>query len=770
MWYNTLVRCFFCCDDVYCCNGEQSIVDAYKQFAITTACRFRTDKKIFAEEVGVVLLNIFKEALLQRNMLVAEYFDPNESGKDSPRVTATEIAALCESYASLGYNFDADSVRLLAQFDQEDIAEFYRENYVLLARQKGADVDHKVFYPNFPNMENVTPAEYYLRAVLHYLTSDKDSYGFANQDIAPCEDVETVNNTVKTTLTIVSMEKAREFLVQTAVDAFSQKLPIPKSRQSLCQQIVVTFREYVKIDSIPFKENMVLYIKALAESSDKVKICYDDLRFARTVTDVLRLYAVMSGGDAELAEMTYFASLPRSSRRDVLRKLDELCGTSNACEDVQRNNFLWKRALEKLHPGEFANKFPSIYSVATRLRNKQLPKTFAAKLDSLLDNENAYLNLLTTRPTEFARRLDFMLRTFSNTQSVLSAFIRVSSEVSSNVLLSLWRFYLNRPTTDCTEYPIRAFVFYHDGVRSHMELDGRNALSKEVCAQVVDIIKFALSMKFGNYPQRGKLYIAPHVKNYMVPTSSRLASKQSHTLTFGTRIPLNAERGVDFVRLFTHWKNMENERVDVDLSVELVDEEISHVISLSWHDMAAGQPFDSYHSGDLTTAPEGASEFVDFDLVKARKYGRYAVVCNYCYTGQKFADIPECFSGIMLMPQRAKKGEVFNPQFVKLKFDLTQPTCKDIAFVLDLETKELIWADTTLLSLFSGQVASVDRGLEVALRNVLKKQVSMYDWMQLNGNRMQIVDRKEDADWVVDDTDEANVSVFDIEGFSANWM
>lgn len=399
-----------------------------------------------------------------------------------------------------------------------------------------------------------------------------------------------------------------------------------------------------------------------------------------------------------------------------------------------------------------------------------LPKTFAAKLNSLRNDEQAYLDLLSTRPTEFARRLDYMLRTFNDTQRVIVTFIRIAREVSTNVLAALWRFYLNRPTTECTDFPMRAFVFYHDGLRSYLDCDGRKTLPKELCEQVVEVIKFALSLKFSQYPQRGKLYISPSARKYMIPTSARLASKQTHTLTFGTRIPLNAERGVDFVRMFTHWHNMEDERVDVDLSVELVNDDVSSNISLSWHDMASGQAFDSYHSGDLTTAPEGASEFVDFDFVKARKYGRYAVVCNYCFTGQKFADVPQCFSGIMFLPERAKQGEVFNPQFVKLKFDLTQPTCKDVAFVLDLETQELIWADTTLLSLYSGQVASVDRGLEVALRRVLEKQISIYDWMTLHGDHLQIVDNKQDADWVVDDTDDANVSVFDIEGFSSKWM
>ena len=36
-------------------------------------------------------------------------------------------------------------------------------------------------------------------------------------------------------------------------------------------------------------------------------------------------------------------------------------------------------------------------------------------------------------------------------------------DFTKGTLAALWRFYLSRPTTECTDFPMRAFVFYHDG-------------------------------------------------------------------------------------------------------------------------------------------------------------------------------------------------------------------------------------------------------------------------------------------------------------------
>lgn len=135
---------------------------------------------------------ILKEALLKHDMLLLERSDETACQPSS----VADIALLAESFASLGYKLDGASLATLYTVGKKDLSVFYNESYMLLACAKGANVRHKVFYPNFPFMANVTANEYYIRAVLHYLTARKDDYGFANADIKEREH-ENVDNEEK---------------------------------------------------------------------------------------------------------------------------------------------------------------------------------------------------------------------------------------------------------------------------------------------------------------------------------------------------------------------------------------------------------------------------------------------------------------------------------------------------------------------------------------------------------------------------------------------
>jgi hypothetical protein len=73
--------------------------------------------------------------------------------------------------------------------------------------------------------------------------------------------------------------------------------------------------------------------------------------------------------------------------------------------------------------------------------------------------------------------------------------------------------------------------------------------------------------------------------------------------------------------------------------------------------MDGGKKFSSYHSGDIVSAPNGASEFIDINYVEAKEHARYVVICNYVYSGDAYKDIPECFSGVMFRKNKGKKGE-----------------------------------------------------------------------------------------------------------------
>ena len=77
-----------------------------------------------------------------------------------------------------------------------------------------------------------------------------------------------------------------------------------------------------------------------------------------TATDVLRLLVLRSGGDAGLVRVPRFGPVPRPLRRTLQGVLDGL-GPARLAEDLSRHSGLWKRAGEKLHPFEYAKRFPA---------------------------------------------------------------------------------------------------------------------------------------------------------------------------------------------------------------------------------------------------------------------------------------------------------------------------------------------------------------------------------------------------------------------------
>lgn len=90
-----------------------------------------------------------------------------------------------------------------------------------------------------------------------------------------------------------------------------------------------------------------------------------------TATDVLRLLAVRSGGEADLLEPRRFLSVPRPLRRRLLSVLEKL-DTTSLVEDLLRHPGLWKKAAEVLHPYERHARHPRVAMAFAVLRGTSL--------------------------------------------------------------------------------------------------------------------------------------------------------------------------------------------------------------------------------------------------------------------------------------------------------------------------------------------------------------------------------------------------------------
>lgn len=105
-------------------------------------------------------------------------------------------------------------------------------------------------------------------------------------------------------------------------------------------------------------------------------------------------------------------------------------------------------------------------------------------------------------------------------------------------------------------------------------------------------------------------------------------------------------------------------RTDFDLSALLLDDDFAPAGQLSWTNLLDEG---GVHSGDITAAPEGASEFIEFELPKVR--ARYIVPQVNVYAGEGFDEVAESFFGFMERDGE-QHGLPFEPRTVRMKSDL----------------------------------------------------------------------------------------------------
>lgn len=718
-----------------------------------------------------MLERILLKKLVSKGYLVIEEQSENIDVKET-----IEIKALLHSFSSLNYKLDEEGVRKVSNLNKKELARFYSQNYAILKDISGIDKNHQVFYANFPNMSMISDEEYAFFAAMHYITSSSEDIGYLNDTYKDFKRIE-LDNDKKIVLKVITVEEALKILKDIVKKLFESKIAIPYAENVFLTEMFNKHLDLIDVEYIPFKENVATFINYLNKVDGNAFSVENKnvFSFIKTPTDLLRVYAILSCDNATLKGKVRFISLKRKTRRLFLSILNDLAKNNFdnvfSYDDYAHHEFLWKRAFEKLHVGEYGDLYPHIFKIACNFRNDEYI-TFYGTLEANKNNSEAYLKLLKSRPGEFARRLDYMLRCgLFNTDDVLKHFSSIATKISTPVLYQLWEYYLNRNIEDTRVVKINSIY-----TTQYFELeDNRKEVSEDIKNSVISVIQDALREIYSNFEYKGKVYIDQDLlKSYMLPINCRNASSQNKTLTYGTRIKIDREMN-KFIRFFTHFKNLPGKdyesRVDVDLSIELFDENFKEVDSLSWHNMGGGRKFDSYHSGDITSAPDGASEFVDINYEKAKKYARYILVTNSVYTEQDFAEIPECFSGVMFLPKKGRKGIIYDSKFIEHKFDLTQKgSNQNIAFAIDLKENELIWMDCPYYSFSSGVVASKSTGLSIALRKALENHINMYDFFMLHKNHLELVDSKDEADIIISDSDDATLKPYDVEKITSEWL
>lgn len=553
----------------------------------------------------------------------------------------------------------------------------------------GADKVYNPMYPNFPeSVMKKDDFELYFNAIVHYW-----SFG----TLLPYEEKEErapLFNTAK-----VKVLEAGSF--NDLNDIFNN---LCASKTSLSKNDVddmIFILNSVKVtlpDEIPFKENAACVCRLLVDTGVDTdgSLCK---KYVKTATDILRLITAMSDGDVSLAENTKFRNLKRSERRIIMNLL---AGCGNAAEDMNRYAGRWIRVGEKLHPGEFAKneRYTKVVQAFGVIRNDGKIQSFAGKVDAAVasGDVNAVVSLLKKRPGEFARRIDFLLRTFdkdADRKTVIMGFASVAKDVSSTVLLQVREHFINKLNGNDD---MRVFFPKGNLARSYYVKNNKTeTVSEDAMKMVIGVCESALVNIYGNREFLGKVYIDEALKNYTVPFSLRSAGKTMTAVSRGSRIAIDDSAKI--IRPFIWWTNTKDNIIDVDLSIAVFADDWNCLEHVSYSNLKSSR-FGICHSGDITNGGpvdgEGVAEFIDLDIEKALSAGaRYAVFNVYNFSNENFSKMEHAAFGFMTRNDM-KIGEIFEPSTVKQRMDLASATTTCIPVIFDLKERVFVWCDMAL--------------------------------------------------------------------------
>lgn len=694
----------------------------------------------------------YNAIMIRRRGAVITDFDTSQAGDISKNFGL--VAAFDANLRKLGYALSGNLAADLLNRTSGSIEKIAADVIEAVKEIKGVR-NYRPMYPNFPQqVMDANLSELHLNAIMHY-------FGIAiGYDIRPEYDKLTraeldFDESKYTFLKVTTLTEFHKVMIQVA----QQKSAYSETDKADLLTLSDTSFLLTGFDKFDNRENKAWMAAQLYTRYGHIgDIVFD------TATDVLRFAVALSDGDVSLASGTKFKSFKRSERKmlmSILEKIVDSKGLAHVTEDMVRHPGMWKRLGERIHPGEFHS---SAADAFLAVRNGTA-RSFNSYVEENLDNARMVKGLLMERPGEFVRRLDAVLSrcSYDEANEVLDALAVVAHEASVTVLIQAINAFETR------HRKIRTFIPKGKVAKLKAVKNERPGLIGFSTSTATNVLIAALQRKLSGLESMGKVYIDPDLVDITIPFGMRSASKQLATLGRGSRIKIDDDTNV--LRFFIWWKNNDS-RVDIDLSAIALDANYRSMFDLTYYNLRENG---AVHSGDITNAPDGASEFIDITIDKLRKQGvRYVAMNVHSYSGQDLAELPECFAGFMSRT-KPQSGEVYDPRTVTNRVDLAASSRANVPYIFDLEERKAIWVDLSVgVRALGANVANSKESMVSLMEAVVEMQPpTLYDLFRHHAHGRGIRMDKQDADIIFQlerSDDPRVVSAYDTETILSEYL
>lgn len=594
------------------------------------------------------------------------------------------LAMSCQSeLMKYGFMLDRNGFEQLQKADAARIAEFYKNTCAWLKDISGSSRTYTPLYSDFPRgVLSLSESERRYMQMIHYLTH-------ATFDL----NLEPVPSELEHVEYKIIKGGSEEDLIELFKRLAETGTAITPTDLSILKYIASNVPNLPPVN-VKFKENLASLINAIPT----LKV--------GTVTDVLRIATVWSGGDVALTPLRNqqkygFSRRPigvdspkfNLTEKQIVRILD-LFESSNLNLDEMNTSGRYGRFIrlgEVIHPGKYKNEYPKTFDAFNRLRNQ---KTLGKLRSWHYNVEQAFkrsfkdgLDIISQRPGEFLRKIDWIIRKYcqnnpANIHLLELALLKVAEGSSNKVLYEVYTHLEKRRSMESTR---SVFI---KGSRKPTVLPVLPPLSNDLVDSLQDMILDVLKTKFKTLAPLGKVWIDPELRKIPLPTNMRTLSESMTPTIRGTRVPIGIDSEV--IRMFVHWYNDGSRRCDIDLSGILVgDKKVEHI---GWNGSHV-RPYATY-SGDVTGRSGPCAEYIDIDIKKAINDGfKYVMLDARDYCGIGFHTYKECVCGFQGRSKLGSENRDWKPETIKNSMKITTTSKGVYIAIIDLETMEYIWLD-----------------------------------------------------------------------------
>jgi hypothetical protein len=626
-------------------------------------------------------------AIIKRTFRVPVSFVPVEPKTDTGAKVSRQLDV---ALISAGFKASGALLDRVAHLPAVHATEVAQEVVQAAKEIKGDHVQHNTYFKNFPagvpdtlefwtDLVQKTYGEFGFMWDGNLLALDGyGAYQHSYEEMVAAH--EPFIDSAKNKLTVLHLGGSlTEEVNKLYLSLAESKVPANGDDLVLLKRLAEVCADEPQPEKIPVRENRAVI--------NAVRVDMEKALLADTVTDVLRLAVQLSGGDVSLQEKTKFKSFSNKERRVILKTLDEVVSKNpGKLGDVYKNREVFKRLDERLHSGSyrkysFARKVFETARLAENMSfESRLEKAFASK------DSKATLELLEKAPGLFVKSFNRLLlqTSLADLDKVVKTLEAVLPKVATPTIVGLRQYIDNRTERKTNR------VFINRKGTGKVVPDEQPVLGAAIRNAVAEVLDAEVQSRLAS----GVYIVNRDMLSVAMPLSNRQTSSGFGIMPRGSTDLFSGE----VLRFFNYWKQKKS-RTDYDLSAVLLNEDFTSAGQLSYtrlHEVGG------VHSGDITSAPTGASEFIDIETKLVR--AKYIIPQVNNYAGEDFDTVKESFFGYMERTQ-AEKGKPFEAKTVKSKADMRgkNKVALPLVFINNGDgTFTVKWINAFLKGLFAG--------------------------------------------------------------------